>query len=44
MAEFIAAQFDTPAAAAEGRNALVATGFTHFVAWSVADKLDIPYV
>jgi vancomycin aglycone glucosyltransferase len=32
------------AAAAEGCNALVATGFTHFVAWSLTDKLDIPYV
>jgi vancomycin aglycone glucosyltransferase len=44
VAEFIAAQFDTPAAAAEGCNALVATGFAHFVAWSVTDKPDIPYV
>jgi hypothetical protein len=44
VAQFIAAQFDTPAAAAEGCNALVATGSTHFAAWSVTDKLDIPYV
>jgi vancomycin aglycone glucosyltransferase len=44
VAEFIAAQFDTLAAAAEGCAALVATGFTHFAARSVTDKLGIPYV
>jgi vancomycin aglycone glucosyltransferase len=44
VAEYIAAQFDTLATAAEGCDALVATGFTHFAARSVADKLGIRYV
>ena len=44
VAEFIAAQSGTLAAAAEGCDALVATGLTHFAARSVTDKLGIPYV
>ena len=38
MAEFIAAQYDTVAAAAEGCDVLLATGMSHFVAQSVAEK------
>jgi vancomycin aglycone glucosyltransferase len=44
VAEFIAAQYATLVAAADGCDALVATGFTHFAARSVADRLDIRYV
>lgn len=44
VAEFLAAHFDTLAAAAEGCDALVTTGFTHFAARSVTDKRGTPYV
>jgi vancomycin aglycone glucosyltransferase len=40
----LAALFDTVAAAAEGCDALLATGFAHFASRSVAEKLGIPYV
>jgi vancomycin aglycone glucosyltransferase len=40
----LAAQFDSVAAAAEGCDALVATGLAHFASRSVAEKLGIPYV
>ncbi|MGW7048695.1 glycosyltransferase [Streptomyces avermitilis] len=40
----LAAQFDPVAAAAEGCDALLATGLAHFASRSVADKLGIPYV
>jgi vancomycin aglycone glucosyltransferase len=40
----LAAQFDTVAAAAEGCDALLATGMAHFASRSVAEKLGIPYV
>ena len=43
VAEFIAAQFDTVAAAAEGCDVLLATGLSHFAAQSVAEKLAIRY-
>jgi vancomycin aglycone glucosyltransferase len=43
VAEFIAAQYDTVAAAAEGCDVLLATGMSHFVAQSVAEKLAIPH-
>ena len=43
VAEYIAAQYDTVAAAAEGCDVLVATGMSHFVARSVAEKLAIPH-
>jgi vancomycin aglycone glucosyltransferase len=43
-AELIAAQFDTVAAAAEGCDALVATGMMQFAARSVTEKLGIRYV
>lgn len=43
MAEFIAAQYDTVTAAAEGCDALVATAMSHFVAQSVAEKRAIPH-
>ena len=43
VAEFIAAQYDTVAAAAEGCDVLLATGMSHFVARSVAEKLEIPH-
>jgi vancomycin aglycone glucosyltransferase len=43
VAEFIDAQYDTVAAAAEGCDALLATGMSHFVAQSVAEKLAIPH-
>jgi vancomycin aglycone glucosyltransferase len=43
VAEFIAAQYDTLMAAAEGCDALLATGMSHFVAQSVAEKLAIPH-
>jgi vancomycin aglycone glucosyltransferase len=42
VAEFIAAQYDTAAAAAVGCDVLLATGMSHFVAGSVAEKLAIP--
>jgi vancomycin aglycone glucosyltransferase len=38
VAEFLAAHFDTLAAAAEGGDALVTTGFTHFAARSAGDR------
>jgi vancomycin aglycone glucosyltransferase len=40
----LAALFDTVAAAAEGCDALLATGLAHFASRSVAEKLGIPYV
>jgi vancomycin aglycone glucosyltransferase len=40
----LAAQFDPVAAAAEGCDALLATGLAHFASRSVAEKLGIPYV
>jgi vancomycin aglycone glucosyltransferase len=43
-AELIAAQFDKLAAAAEGCDALVATGMMQFAARSVTEKLGIRYV
>ena len=43
VAEFIAAQYDTVAAAAVGCDVLLATGMSHFVAGSVAEKLAIPH-
>ena len=43
VAEFIAAQYDTVAAAAEGCDVLLATGMSHFVAQSVAEKVAIPH-
>ena len=44
VAELIATQFDTLVAAAEGCDVLLATGFTHFAARSVTDRLGIRYV
>ncbi|MGH3784868.1 MAG: glycosyltransferase, partial [Pseudonocardiaceae bacterium] len=44
VAELIAMQFDTVAAAAEGCDALLATGLAHFASRSVAEKLGIHYV
>lgn len=43
MAEFIAAQYDTVDAAAEGYDLLLATAMSHFVARSVAEKRGIPH-
>ena len=43
VAEFIAAQYDTVAVAAEGCDVLLATGMSHFVAGSVAEKVAIPH-
>ena len=43
VAEFIAAQYDTVAAAAVKCDVLLATGMSHFVAGSVAEKLAIPH-
>jgi vancomycin aglycone glucosyltransferase len=40
----LAAQFDPVAAAAEGCDALLATGLAHFASRSVAEQLGIPYV
>jgi vancomycin aglycone glucosyltransferase len=40
----LAAQFDPVAAAAEGCDALLATGLAHFASRSVAEKLGIHYV
>jgi vancomycin aglycone glucosyltransferase len=40
----LAALFDPVAAAAEGCDALLATGLAHFASRSVAEKLGIPYV
>jgi vancomycin aglycone glucosyltransferase len=40
----LAAMFDTVAAAAEGCEALLATGLAHFASRSAAEKLGIPYV
>jgi vancomycin aglycone glucosyltransferase len=42
VAEFIEAQYDTLAAAAAGCDVLLATGMSHFVAQSVAEKLAVP--
>ncbi len=39
VAEFIEAQYDTVAAAAEGCDVLLATAMSHFVARSVAEKV-----
>ncbi|MEV5510901.1 glycosyltransferase [Streptomyces orinoci] len=39
----LAGQFDAVAAAAEGCDALLASGLAHFAARSVAEKLGIPY-
>jgi vancomycin aglycone glucosyltransferase len=43
VAEFIAAQYDTVATAAEGCDVLLATAMSHFVAGSVAAKAAIPH-
>jgi vancomycin aglycone glucosyltransferase len=43
VAEFIVAQYDTVAAAAEGCDVLLATGMSHFVAQSVAEQRAIPH-
>jgi vancomycin aglycone glucosyltransferase len=43
VAEFIAAQYDTVTTAAEGCDLLLATGMSHFVARSVAERLGIPH-
>ena len=43
VADFIAAQYDTVAAAAAGCDVIVATAMSQFVAPSVAEKLGIPY-
>jgi vancomycin aglycone glucosyltransferase len=43
VAGFIAAQYDTLAAAAEGCDGLLVTGMSHFVAQSVAEKAAIPH-
>jgi vancomycin aglycone glucosyltransferase len=43
VAEYIAATYDTVAEAAEGCDALVASGMLHFVARSVAEKLAVPH-
>ena len=43
VAEFIAAQYDTVAVAAEGCDVLLATAMSHFVAQSVAVKAAIPH-
>ncbi len=43
VAEFIVAQYDTVAAAAEGCDVLLATGMSHFVAQSVAEKRAVPH-
>ncbi len=43
VAEFIATQYDTVATAAVGCDVLLATGMSHFVAQSVAEKVAIPH-
>ncbi len=43
VTEFIDAQYDTVAGAAEGCDVLLATGMSHFVARSVAEKVAIPH-
>jgi vancomycin aglycone glucosyltransferase len=43
VTEFIAAQYDTLVAAAEGCDGLLATGMSHFVAQSVAEKHALPH-
>lgn len=43
VAGYIAATYDTLAAAAEGCDVFVASGMLHFVAQSVAEKVDIPH-
>jgi vancomycin aglycone glucosyltransferase len=43
VAEFIATQYETIAAAAVECDVLLATGMSHFVAGSVAEKLAIPH-
>jgi vancomycin aglycone glucosyltransferase len=44
VTELIATQFETVAEAAEGCDALLATGMAHFASRSVAEKLGIHYV
>jgi UDP:flavonoid glycosyltransferase YjiC (YdhE family) len=44
VTELIATQFDTVAEAAEGCDALLATGMAHFASRSAAEKLGIHYV
>ncbi len=43
VAEFIDAQYDTVAQAAEGCDVLLATAMSHFVAQSVAEKVGVPH-
>lgn len=43
VAGYIAATYDTLAAAAEGCDVFVASGMLHFVAQSVAEKVDTPH-
>ena len=43
VVEYIAAQYDTVAVAAEGCDVLPATDISHFVARSVAEKRAIPH-
>jgi vancomycin aglycone glucosyltransferase len=43
VTEFIAAQYDTVARAAEGCKVLLAMGMSIFVAQSVAEKVSIPH-
>jgi vancomycin aglycone glucosyltransferase len=43
VAEFIVAQYDTVVTAAAKCDVLVATGMSHFVAQSVAEKVGIPH-
>ncbi|MEU6134865.1 glycosyltransferase [Nocardioides sp. NPDC047086] len=43
VTDFIAAQYDTVAEAAEGCDVVVATAMSQFVAPSVAERLGIPY-
>jgi vancomycin aglycone glucosyltransferase len=43
VAEFIDAQYDTVAAAAEACDVLLATAMSHFVAQSVAENVGIPH-
>ena len=43
VADFVAAQYDTVAAAAQGSDVILATAMSQFVAPSVAETLGIPY-
>jgi vancomycin aglycone glucosyltransferase len=43
VAEFIDAQYDTVAHAAEGCDVLIATAMSHFVAQSVAEEVAVPH-